>query len=411
MRYGRPGLPLYYLFLICTVLVLSLLTSSLEAEESQPFPLPVFIEFAAGQFTEQEKLFLSRMLLSEISGSDGRMVVWTVSGKDPAELQQPGLPGILETLFVKEEDQYRYRSLYRRTADRQILMELSGSDGLQSVFRNPVRLFRPLREGVRELISAIEAANGIENQAQRYRATLKIKAPEGSEISITGIPVNDGTMEFVLPAPSIYEISVFSPHHFPETLIVSLPLSGAEIEVVPQEAKAHFFDLYLADGNVPGFQWGFRPGKQRRWFLKAGGSTYLLTMIPMAEGENREYGFFYSTPLSVLDLQAGIRYGEGDKRYRFYLSGGFFGRIVHSSSYLGLDPIGPGGLVGTLGFEVRSGKRLSFFGELTPHLYFTENIDTLRQFYTFAALKMAAPASSSALLTFEHFRAGIRIQL
>ena len=395
----------------CSMLLFFSLVSAIAAEESLPFPLPLLIEFAPEQFTAEEENFLSRMLLAEISGSDGRLVVWTVSGKDPEKFQQLGLPGILEILFDKEGDQYRYRSRYRRTADRQILMELSGSDARQSVYRNPARLFRPLREEVRELISTIVADDGIENQAQYYRAMLKINAPEGVHISISGVSENDGTMEVVLPAPSIYEIRIFSPRHFPETYTVTLPLSGADIVLKPQEAKALFLDLYLADGNVPGFQWGYRLGKQRRWFLKAGGSTYLATIIPMVEGEKQEYGFFYSTPLSVIDLQTGIRFGEGDKRYRPYLSGGVFGRVVHSSHYFGLDPIGPGGIIGAIGMEIRSGKRLSFFGEWAPHLFITKNIDTLRQFYRIAALKMPAPASSSALLVFEHFRAGIRIQL
>ena len=392
------------------VFLLFFLAGLLEAEDSRPFPLPVSIEFAQ-PFTEQEELFLNRMLLSELSGIDGRLVIWKVSSSGHAELQRLGLPGVLEVFFDKTEDQYRCRSLYRRTADRQILMEFSGSDGRQSVYRNPLRLFRPLREGVRELISEIMAGGGIENQAQHYRAMLKINAPEGSTVSVSGVSENDGTMEFALPAPSIYEISVYSPRHFPETCVVTLPLSGADIVLKPREAKALFFDLYLADGNVPGFQLGVRLGKQRRWFLKAGGSTYLATIIPMAEGGNQEYGFFYSTPLSVIELQTGVRFGKGDKRCRFYLSGGFFGRVVHSSNYFGLDPIGPGGIIGAIGVEIRSGKQLSFFGEWAPHLFFTENIDSLKQFYRIAALKMPAPASSSALLVFEHFRAGIRIQL
>ena len=396
---------------ICPVLLLFSLAVPLAAEDAPPFPLPVSIEFAPEQFTEQEEHFLSRMLLSELSGSDGRLVIWTVSGNEHVEFQQLGLPGILESSFNKEGDQYHCRSLYRRIADRQILMELSGSDGRQSVYRNPGRLFRPLSEAVRELISAMLAGDGIENQAQHYRALLNVSGPEGATISISGVPKEEGTMEFALPAPSIYELTVSSPRHFPETAVVSLPLSGADIVLKPKEAKAHFFDLYLADGNVPGFQWGYRLGRERRWFLKAGGSTYLATVIPMVEDENQEYGFFYSTPLTVFDLQAGIRFGEGDRRCRFYSSGGFFGRIVHSSNYFGLDPIGPGGIVGTAGMEIRSGTRLTFFGEWTPYLFFTENIDTLQQFYTIATLKLPAPASSSALFVSEHFRAGIRIQL
>jgi len=381
------------------------------AEPGRPFPLPVYIEFAPGQFTEHEEIFLSRMLLSDLSGSDGTVVIWTVSRDDQESLQRLGLPGSLEVFFDKAEDRYQYRSVYRRMADREVLLQRSNSDGQQSVYRNPARLFSPVSEGVRELVAELLASGDFEDSSQHYRALLRVKAPEGARISISGVTEEIRPGEIALPAPSVYEIRVSSPRHFPESFVVSLPLSGAEVELVPQRARASFFDLYLADGNVPGFRWGYRLGKQRQWFLAAGGYSYLVTIIPLNEDENPDFAFFYSTPLSVIDLQAGMRFGEAEDRYRLYLSGGGFARIVHSSRYRGPDPIGPGGIIGTLGGEVRSGTRLSLFAEWVPHLFFTENIDSLKQFYTRAAWELPAPASARALVVADHFRVGMRIQL
>ena len=398
-------------------IMLFFLVMSLEAEEELPFPLPVAAEYIQEDFTEQERLFLTRMLLTELSGNDGLLVVWTVSGSYRTESMRLGLPGFLEIEFEKEEEAYVYRAAYRRAGDLKVLFVQANRDAIQSVYRNPARLFRPLRNALLETLPVLIEEELQGDPVKLYRALLKIKAPEGATISLSGpagrerMFVEDAAgTELVLPAPAIYEVAVSSPKHFPETFTVSLPLSGAEAVLVPKSAKAHFIDFYLADGNVPGFSWGYRLGKMRRWFLKGGGFSYLLTIIPMVEDQNQNYGFFYSTPLSVFDLQGGIRFGEGIGRLRFYTSVGVFIRLVHSPNFFGFDPIGPGGVISTLGMEIRSGRRLSFFGEWTPSLYITSNIDELRRFYSVAALSLPFPSSLDALLALDHFRAGLRIQ-
>jgi len=183
--------------------------------------------------------------------------------------------------------------------------------------------------------------------------------------------------------------------------------------VMPPPHRRTFVDLFLLDASAPGASLGVRLDPLRRNYLTVGVHTYLLTMVPMLnrESDGEEYGFFFSTPLSVVDLQVGRLLRERTRSFRPYVAGGLFGRVVHSRRLVGFDPIGPGGVTATLGAEIDAGRRVALFAETTPRIYATENIANLERYYPMGAVSFPFVAGTDGLVTFRHFRIGVRTQL
>ena len=411
MRQTRAGIFIFLLLLAVTKVCW--------AEPDNSFVLlPLAIEFPDSESIDpREQKLLTTLLINEIAGTDGKIVVWDVSSLFaekpynnsilPRELLESGLAGWLYVVFDIKEDLIGFSAEYRFFEGGRVVFTLENWDYPQSAFRNPTRLFLVLKEAVRDV-----------NQRRRgnqYLAPVIVKGPSGSIIrgfSAGSLALDSqGTAEIDLAAPAVHSYTLYSPVHYPQKGSVFIDVTGAEIEIEAEERKPLFLDVYMADFNVPGLELGVRFGKKRGLFVKGGGYSYLFTIIPMLDDPEERYGFILSEPLSVMNIHMGFMISPWERLCRLYLSAGLFARLVHSERYFGIDPIGPWGASVSAGLEITAGKKLRLYCEYYPLLYFTKNLEYLENFFSWGAVSFPSSTESGALLSYFNGRLGIRIEL
>ena len=404
---------------ILIFLFLFIISAASWAESEDSFVLlPLAVEFPDSESIDPgEQKLLTTLLLNEIAGTDGKIVVRDVSGLFtekpynsstlPRELLESGLAGWLYVSFDKRDDLIGFSAEYRFFEGGKVVFSLENWDYTQSAFRNPTRLFLVLKEAVRDV-----------NQRRRgnqYLAPVIVKGPAGSIVK--GFSSEDlyldsqGAVVLDLAAPAVYSYTLYSPGHYPQKGSVLIDVAGAEIEIEAENRKPLFLDFYMADFNVPGLELGVRFGKNRGLFVKGGGYSYLFTLIPMLNDPEERYGFILSEPLSVMNIHIGFMISPWERPYRLYLSAGLFARLVHSARYFGIDPIGPWGTSVSAGLEITAGKRLRLYCEYYPLLYFTKNLEYLENLFSWGAVSFPSSAESGALLSYLNGRLGIRIEL
>ncbi|MBN2051511.1 MAG: hypothetical protein JW760_13755, partial [Spirochaetales bacterium] len=274
-----------------------LLTGILYAEPDSFMLLPLVIQFSHEEtLGEGEKQLLTTLAVNEITGTDGKIVVRdltplltddrTIETNVSEELVTTGLAGWLFLRFEKQADILHLAAEYRTLEGNRTVFSLENSDYLASVFRNPERLFSELKESVRRFSQ--------QRENEQYSAPLVIHGP--AESILLGCADGDihlnaeGTAVLDLTAPALYSYTLHSSRHYPDTGTFFLDVSGKELTLQAEKRSPLFLDVYLADFNVPGMDFGIRFGRYRRGFVKVGGYSYLLTLIPMLEDSEEEFG-------------------------------------------------------------------------------------------------------------------------
>jgi hypothetical protein len=206
-------------------------------------------------------------------------------------------------------------------------------------------------------------------------SVLTVHGRPGTQL--TGVPGGpyridaSGTFAQKIPYPSSFTMKARADGYYDTEQSLFLGIDPLEIPL-NQVAKPRFgVEVRLSSFQFPGaeFWWYILPAQV---FARLGFTTELLGIYPI---DNAPNVLAVGSPLSQLELDAGLFISPAEDLLRFYVAAGGYLRFSHPPApSFSVDTVGaPGALTLSLGMEYSPSRRLRFVVEYQPAFILASN--------------------------------------
>jgi hypothetical protein len=206
-------------------------------------------------------------------------------------------------------------------------------------------------------------------------STLTIHGRPGTEL--TGVPGGpyridaSGTLVEKIPYPSSFTMKARAGGYYDEEQSLFLGITPLTI-TLDQVAKPRFgFEARLSSFQFPGLRFWWYP-LPAQVFIRLGLTTQMVGIYPI---DNAPNVLAVGSPLSQLELDAGLFVSPAENLLRFFVGAGGYLRFSHPPAPgFAIDNEGaPGALTLSLGVEYSPSRRLRFAVEYEPAFILASN--------------------------------------